>query len=188
MEWWLIRHGLTSWNVDRRYQGHSDVELLPNEKHGLEALSRKLKGVPFSAIYCSDLLRCRQTLKYVLPDLDTKGVHYDSRLREMNFGEWEGKTYDMLKDIPLYCSWIDQPKCYTPSGGESWQQFEGRVNEIYCELRDISLNSNDPVLIVTHGGVISMMATFMNSGSNFWEAARVEPGEVMKVTVPAISR
>ncbi|MNZ68991.1 Alpha-ribazole phosphatase [compost metagenome] len=197
MEWWLIRHGLTIWNVEHRYQGHSDIKLLEGEKHGLGALQQKLKGVSFAAIYCSDLLRCRQTLEYVRPELSVGAVHidgglcemdfgevrFDSRLREMNFGEWEGKTYDMLKDIPLYRSWIDQPQLYAPPGGESWEQFQGRVHEFFCELSATSPNADEPMLIVTHGGVISMLSTFLNPGLHFWEAARVAPGEVLKVQI-----
>ncbi|MMZ60944.1 Alpha-ribazole phosphatase [compost metagenome] len=193
MEWWLIRHGLTSWNVARKYQGHSDVELLPDEKNGLAALPGKLQGVQFSAIYCSDLLRCRQTLDYIYPDLNSieAEVYFDHRLREMNFGEWEGKTYEMLKGLPLYTSWIDHPQNYTPPGGESWQQFHDRVHDVYLQLRERSRQvsgrchngQEDPrLLIVTHGGVISLLSTFLNAGAHFWDT-RPAPGEVIKLQV-----
>ncbi|MOA01024.1 Alpha-ribazole phosphatase [compost metagenome] len=194
MEWWLIRHGLTSWNVARKYQGHSDVELLSNEMNGLKGLYQKLQGVHFSAIYCSDLLRCRQTLDYVCPDLNSIEVYFDKRLREMNFGEWEGKTYEMLKDRPLYTSWIDHPQNYTPPRGESWQQFHDRVHDVYLQLREKSRQilfscqgeQVEPrLLIVTHGGVISLLSTFLNTGTNFWDT-RLAPGEVIKLQVDVL--
>lgn len=190
MEWWLIRHGITSWNAEHRYQGFSDIELLPAPMHGLTSLCEELEGVHFSAIYCSDLLRCRQTLSYVRPDpKDLNEVIYDSRLREMNFGEWEGKTYEMLKHLSQYTSWIDHPQDYTPPEGESWGQFHDRVFEIYTQLReksrqlqsDCHREQEEPkLLIVTHGGVISMLSTFLNAGTTFWDT-RLAPGEVMKL-------
>lgn len=189
MEWWIIRHGITSWNAEHRYQGHSDIELLPDPMHGLTSLAQELEGVHFSAIYCSDLLRCRQTLSYVYPELHRNEVNYDSRLREMNFGEWEGKTYEMLKHLSQYTSWIDHPQDYTPPGGESWGQFHDRVYGVYRQLQEASRQiqsrcyqeQGEPkLLIVTHGGVISMLSTFLITGTAFWDT-RLAPGEILKL-------
>ncbi|MGZ7441861.1 histidine phosphatase family protein [Paenibacillus sp. TH7-28] len=133
IEWWLVRHGLTEWNVQHRYQGHSDLALLPGEASELEPLRRELAGVNFSAVYASDLLRCRQTLDYARPDLAERCVA-DCRLREMDFGAWEGRTYELLKDDALYRAWIDDPQRVTPPGGESWQVFRARVEAVCQEL------------------------------------------------------
>ncbi|MGG2994813.1 histidine phosphatase family protein [Paenibacillus macerans] len=133
IEWWLVRHGLTEWNVQHRYQGHSDPALLPCEASGLEPLRRDLAGVDFSAVYSSDLARCRQTLEYARPDLMGRCVA-DRRLREMDFGAWEGRTYEMLKDDASYRAWIDDPQRVTPPGGESWQAFRARVEGVRQEL------------------------------------------------------
>ncbi|MNP39003.1 Alpha-ribazole phosphatase [compost metagenome] len=112
----------------------------------------------------------------------------------MNFGEWEGKTYEMLKDLPLYTSWIDHPQNYTPSGGESWQQFYERVHDVYLQLREKSRQilcrcqsgQDEPrLLIVTHGGVISLLSTFLNTEANFWDT-RLAPGEVIKLQVDVL--
>lgn len=173
VEWWLVRHGLTPWNVERRYQGHSDQKLLSGEASGLETLRNEIEGATFSAIYCSDLSRCRDTLVYVLPDLQQVAI-CDDRLRELNFGEWEGQTYDMLKEDPLYRSWIDNPQEVTPPGGESWDQFRDRVTSVYRELMLFShslvaAEQNPVVLIVTHGGVISMLSSILQPGLGFWD-------------------
>ncbi|MCM3699900.1 histidine phosphatase family protein [Paenibacillus macerans] len=133
IEWWLVRHGLTEWNVQRRYQGHSDLALLPGEASGLKPLRRELAGVEFSAVYASDLLRCRQTLEYARSDLAERCVA-DCRLREMDFGAWEGRTYELLKDDALYRAWIDDPQRVTPPDGESWQAFRTRVEDVCQEL------------------------------------------------------
>ncbi|WP_246061643.1 histidine phosphatase family protein [Paenibacillus oralis] len=133
IEWWLVRHGLTEWNVQHRYQGQSDLALLPGEASGLKPLRRELAGVDFSAVYASDLLRCRQTLEYARPDLAERCVA-DRRLREMDFGAWEGRTYEMLKDNALYRAWVDDPQQVTPPGGESWQAFRARIEAVRQEL------------------------------------------------------
>lgn len=133
IEWWLVRHGLTEWNVQHRYQGHSDPALLHGEASGLEPLRLELARVDFSAVYSSDLARCRQTLEYARPDLIERCVA-DRRLREMDFGAWEGRTYEMLKDDASYRAWIDDPQRVTPPGGESWPAFRARVEGVRQEL------------------------------------------------------
>ncbi|GIO39959.1 alpha-ribazole phosphatase [Paenibacillus antibioticophila] len=190
MEWWFIRHGYTEWNRSRRYLGHSDLELLSGEEAALAQLPAKLAGIRFSKVYCSDLLRCRETLARVRPDLASV-ANYDARIRELNFGEWEGKTYEELKDCKTYRKWIDDPSSQVPPGGESWEQFESRVAEFYGELRknaaDIFLNDEDAslpasVLIVTHGGVISLLAGKLAGGRDFHDPDfKIAPGEVLRL-------
>lgn len=184
MEWWLIRHGLTEWNTQRKYQGHSDLELLPGDACGLLGLREELAGVLFSAVFSSDLLRCRQTLSFARPDL-VLGSTTDPRLREMNFGAWEGKTYDMLKDLAVYRTWIDDPKAVTPPEGESWHSFQERVAEMGEELLAVSkrfaeVTDNVRLLVITHGGVIAMLSALLQPGLGFWNT-RVSPGGVFRL-------
>lgn len=186
MEWWLVRHGLTSWNLEHKYQGHSDTVLLPGEASGLASLHGRLDGVAFSAVYCSDLRRCRDTLAFLRPDL-TVSAHYDRRLREMNFGEWEGCTYEMLKDNPAYRAWIDHPQTVVPPGGESWMDFHARIQDVYREINAASAQLSDgqsdkPALIVTHGGVISLLGTILEPGEDFWNPKfKIAAGEILKI-------
>lgn len=233
IEWWLVRHGLTEWNVQHRYQGHSDLALLPGEASGLEPLRRELARVNFSAVYVSDLLRCRQTLEYARPDLAELCMD-DRRLREMDFGAWEGRTYETLKDDALYRAWIDDPQQITPPDGESWPAFCARVEAVCQELTACSqalaaegrsrrkddgempesaartrldakvMRENANVmpenaemmgetaevlprnsrtvrlLIVTHGGVVSLLSAMLEPGLGFWET-RLPPGGIKRL-------
>jgi alpha-ribazole phosphatase len=52
----------------------------------------------------------------------------------MDFGAWEGCTYEQLKDNPAYRSWIDDPAAGTPPGGESWAAFTARLEQFLCGL------------------------------------------------------
>ncbi|GAA0133430.1 hypothetical protein YSY43_02700 [Paenibacillus sp. YSY-4.3] len=187
-ELWLVRHGRTNWNRERRYQGHSDVALLDDEASGLKGLERELDGVSFSSIYCSDLLRCRQTLARVRPDLTGRAV-FDTRLREMNFGQWEGLTYEMLKEDPLYRAWINDPASVTPPGGEAWDDFHRRVSHIYEEWVSLEKRNHHPddnmeqrILAVTHGGVVALVSSLLQPGAGFWDTA-IEAGGVLKLRI-----
>lgn len=199
----LLRHGHTQWNKERRYLGSSDLPLLPEEQEELAA-HRELPELTgdFWRVYCSDLLRCRETLAAAAPSLAARAV-YDPRLREMSFGEWEGCTYEQLSDNPLYRSWIDDPAAVTPPGGEDWTAFAARLEHFLTELLqeaglpvncrpdhqsgDGQTSSSDPVilgherqklrvLIVTHGGVIRHLLAKTQPGVTFRTAIAPPPG------------
>ncbi|MET3208766.1 UNVERIFIED_CONTAM: alpha-ribazole phosphatase [Paenibacillus sp. PvR008] len=221
----LVRHGTTLWNRERRYLGHSDLGLLPGAEQELEPLREKLQRHPFARIYCSDLIRCRQTLQIMLPESELKpelegGTHFESkpesrleltskldserflsnmsawsaimepRLRELHFGEWDGKTYDMLKDVALYRAWIDEPQRVTPPGGEPWKDFVNRLGEFLdslyewrkmLEIQKTGLSDAPPsVLVVTHGGVIRQLACMLVPGHDFW-SLNPKPGAAITI-------
>jgi alpha-ribazole phosphatase len=117
LELLLIRHGHTQWNKERRYLGSTDLPLLPEERQQLSTLSgQPALGGEFWRVYCSDLRRCRETLTAVAPHLERQAI-YDPRLRELDFGAWEGCTYEQLQDNGHYRSWIDHPEEVTPPDG-----------------------------------------------------------------------
>ncbi|OKP68099.1 hypothetical protein A3842_27285 [Paenibacillus sp. P3E] len=183
----LIRHGHTQWNAERRYLGSTDLPLLPESEVKLTALRHQpeLAG-SFWRVYCSDLRRCCETLAVIAPSLVQSAV-YDSRLREMSFGAWEGQTYEQLQSNPSYRSWIDDPTAFTPPDGESWAEFTGRVESFLSEMLHIAAEApglrNGPirVLIVTHGGVIRQMLARTTAGLGFREAAAPPPGTATTV-------
>lgn len=175
----LVRHGYTQWNKEHRYLGSTDLPLVPGEAERLEKLrTQPPLGGEFRSVYCSDLRRCRETLAALLPHLMPQAV-YDSRLREVDFGAWEGYTYDQLKDNPLYRSWIDNPGSATPPEGEAWAQFAARVDHFWIELlREVQAPDASRILLVTHGGVIRQLLAQIIEGQTFYTAAAPAPGEV----------
>ncbi|OKP97395.1 histidine phosphatase family protein [Paenibacillus sp. P46E] len=183
----LIRHGHTQWNAEHRYLGSTDLPLLPESEVKLSALRHQpeLAG-SFWRVYCSDLRRCRETLAVIAPSLGQSAV-YDSRLREMSFGAWEGQNYEQLQNNPSYRSWIDDPTAFAPPGGESWAVFTGRVESFLSDLLHTAAEASGPrngplrVLIVTHGGVIRQMLARTTAGLGFREAAAPPPGTATTV-------
>ncbi|OAB46117.1 histidine phosphatase family protein [Paenibacillus glacialis] len=167
-----VRHGRTQWNKDKRYLGHTDIGILPESLTELLSVKEELEGRKFHQVFCSDLKRCRETLEWAYPTPPDKVV-FDQRLREMDFGDWEGQTYDQLKDSSIYREWLDNPQSVTPPRGESWGHFQERLNHFMDNLAGFIKENNDnvvsSVLIVTHGGVIRQLASMMIPGTKFWD-------------------
>ncbi|NEU61525.1 histidine phosphatase family protein [Paenibacillus sp. ALJ109b] len=182
----LIRHGTTAWNLEKRYLGHSDIGLLPEAEQELSSLREQFSNITCDALYCSDLLRCQQTLAHIASP-QTGQAKLDPRLREIDFGQWEGLTYDQLKDNPKYRDWIDAPQEVTPPSGEPWTAFAARIDSFMKE----SLMSFSPILhsrsinvpkvaVITHGGVIRYMVSRLIPNQDFWDT-QVVPGQAIKI-------
>ncbi|ANF96072.1 histidine phosphatase family protein [Paenibacillus bovis] len=126
----LLRHGTTQWNREKRYLGHTDIPLLPAAQQELEPVRQALSAWQWDNVYCSDLVRCRESLDYVMTGSaqSVPKASYDPALRELDFGQWEGCTYSDLCNQLAYRRWIDDPASICPPGGESWQHFSSRVN------------------------------------------------------------
>lgn len=169
----VVRHGLTAWNRERRYQGQRDVPLLlPEARTGLDSLREALAEDEFDAVYASDLMRCRQTLAHVLVGRRL-GVepHFDARLRELDFGEYEGKCYEELQALPAYRAWIDSQGEQAPPGGESTRSLRERLGEWFGDLlADVEAEGLQRVLVVTHGGVIRELRRHFET-IDFWEGS-----------------
>lgn len=145
---YLMRHEKTAANVSRRYIGWTDEPIVQQQ------LDVTLPIQP-TVVYGSDLLRCRQTAGCYFPQIPYKA---DARLRESDFGQFEMKTYEELKDNLAYRAWIDCPRENPPPDGESFQLFEARVQ---AGVAEIVRQAGDYTLLV-HGGVIRvLLAAFL---------------------------
>lgn len=109
-----------------------------------------------------------------------KAVVRDARLRELNFGRWEGLTYEDLRSDAHYRAWLDDMTAVIPPDGESWQQFAARTEAAWRDiLRQASMNrprraahrGANPiaVLVVTHGGVLRRLHSLAWPAASFWD-------------------
>ncbi len=165
-----VRHGITAWNLERRYQGQRDIPLLfPEAEEGLLALRAALADERFDAIYASDLGRCQETLAWSQAAKPGVPVYAEPRLRELDFGEYEGKVYDELKELPHYRAWIDSAGELQIPGGESSGQLRERLD---AWLDDVAAHTQQhgyrKVLVVTHGGVIRELRRRFET-LDFWQ-------------------
>ena len=144
----LVRHGTTEWNASGRYQGWSDPPLSDAGRAEAARLRGRLAGERFDRVVASDLLRARETAEIAVPGVP---VETDRRLREMNFGAWEGLTWDecTARDGDLPARWTADPAAVAPPEGESVAEFEARV----AAALD-ALPTDGSLLVVTHAGTI----------------------------------
>ncbi len=153
MELVLVRHGETAWNAARRFQGQSPVPLSQRGRAQAAALARALRNESFSHAYASDLARARETARTIIGARPLE-VTSDARLREFDFGEWEGLTWpEIVARWPQFEPGIPtQARRYEPVAGERFEQVVDRVRSFLTELR--SGASGGHVLVVTHAGAL----------------------------------
>ena len=154
----FARHGQSLWNEVRRFQGGTDVELSALGRRQAEALGRAVRGRRLAAAYVSPMQRAFETATIALEGTRVPLVPVDE-LRELSLGEWEGCTVDEVsaRDGDPYRRWVRAPLDCPPPGGEALPEVCGRVLRAIDRIALAHPNGDD-VLIVAHGGVISVYA------------------------------
>jgi broad specificity phosphatase PhoE len=146
----LVRHGETDWNRQHKWQGHQGPSLNDRGRRQARELAARLENI--DAVYSSDTIRAKETAEIVAGVLGLS-IRTDPRLREVNFGEWEGLTRDQINERfgGAFERW-DRLEHAEPNGGESDSAMAARVLEA---LSDITrAHPNKRVLVVTSGGPI----------------------------------
>lgn len=154
MEIYIIRHGKTPWNVDRRLQGGTDIEL---NQEGIDLAMKTgegLKSVDFDVVYSSPLKRALETAKLIVGDRDIP-IITDDRLREINFGSREGERSMAVKDDPNdpFYFFFHAPEKYDPLDGESLEEVKKRTAEFLTEIIEPKENDYKRIMIVGHGAM-----------------------------------
>lgn len=144
MNIWLLRHGRTAFNGERRYQGRTDVPLSPE---GAEELQRAEIAPP--AVVVSPLRRTWQTAERLFPGARQVVV---KDLAEMDFGVFEGRNYVEMERDMEYRAWVDGGCSGRCPGGESRGEFCERVCAAFSALVE-EAGEGLPLVIVAHGGV-----------------------------------
>jgi broad specificity phosphatase PhoE len=139
----LTRHGETDWNVGRRVQGHTDIPLNVAGVDQARVLAEQLAGEPLKAVFSSDLSRALDTATAVA-DMHGLVVTVDPRLREKNFGTWEGLT-----DVEIGERFPDAQRGQW-GDAETTEEVSARVLSVLDSIRE--LHPTGPVLVVSHGG------------------------------------
>ncbi|MGD8405354.1 MAG: histidine phosphatase family protein [Anaerolineales bacterium] len=149
----LVRHGETEWNVQRRFQGQSDVPLSELGRLQAELIAERLAGQTIDAVYASDLKRAWDT---AIPITKITGLEVSSepRLRELKFGILEGLTFEEaeVRYPEMIAAWLEDFN-NTPEGGETIDQFNARIVSLLDDL--IGKHDEQVVLLVGHGGSLS---------------------------------
>lgn len=162
---YLIRHGITQWNMLGRYCGYKDVNLSKKGAEQAGKLAVGLKDIRFDSIYCSDRKRALQT-KNIL--FGGRKFTRAGELREINFGAIEGLNHDqIMKKYPqAYKAWLNDPYKGRIPEAETLQAFKKRV---LGEIKKIlALERGKSVAIVCHGGMIAIFISSILKNKKFW--------------------
>jgi probable phosphoglycerate mutase len=183
----LIRHGETSWNRERRWQGHADVPLsvegLAQAVRLADHLLRERRAI--RALYTSDLERARATAAELGRALGLEPIS-DPAWREMDVGRWTGLSREEIRrrfaeEWRRIAAGDDVPR----GGGETFTGFSARISSALAAFRD--RHERETIAVVTHGGVIraALLHALRLPFSSLREVAAVDNTAVSELVVAA---
>lgn len=164
MKLFITRHGKTEWNVENRFQGAKDSNLVESGIRDAKDLHDYLANEYFDFVYTSPLGRAKQTAEIIFKDRHIL-IEEDKRLSEMNFGVFEGmKTSDIFKEYAdIYNNLWNHPEKFDrcPNGGESFNEVNNRIASFIDDMKQ--LDDDKKVFIVTHGMFfVCLLGYFLN--------------------------
>lgn len=151
---YLVRHGETDWNIQGKYQGFTDVPLNERGLAQAKACAEAMKEFQIDRIISSDLSRAQVTAESI------NAYHHaplkvDSRIREVNFGDWETLHIDEIDARWPGMIWnmYRHPETTALPNGETFQEVQDRAWEALSdEIADAE--DGQSILVVCHGGTI----------------------------------
>lgn len=156
----LVRHGITDWNREGRFQGHRDPGLSDAGHHEARLTADRLAADDVlrpARILASSLGRALQTAEPLGVATGVR-VEPEPRLMEIGQGEWEGRTHAELEieDAERYRAWRQAAGIRQPPGGEPIESATARVRSFVAELETTAGPS--PICLVSHGGTLRILA------------------------------
>lgn len=157
----LVRHGLSTWNEQNRWQGWADCPLSGVGEAQAEEGAARLTAAGLTGVASSDLERARRTAEIMSKVLDLGEVLPDPALREYDVGDWEGHTRDEIAAgwPELFADWRNGHRTQLP-GGEPRRVFEQRVVASVQRLAKTD-SLGESALVVTHGGCIRVVERYL---------------------------
>lgn len=172
MEIILIRHFMTQGNIERRYIGTTDEPLLPGQP-----VRRRYPAA--GAVAVSPLRRCIETAERIYPDVKK---YVCRELRECDFGMFENKNYEELKDHPDYQRWLDSGGKLPFPEGEGMDAFCERCVKGFCNMtgRFIEEGCRTAAFVVHGGTIMAVLDRFAHHEEGFYHW-QVKNGEGFRV-------
>ncbi len=164
---YLIRHGETEWNKEKRFQGWTDIPLSPEGEAQAKKLGKRFEQISVDEIYVSPLRRAVQTAQCVA-DATGLSLQYNENFKEINFGAWEGMT---AKEIaasygPAFTEFIAHPEEGTFPGEISFDHVTERIQRGLAEVLEGKDGKN--IVIVSHGGIVRLMIRYLMGFTGEW--------------------
>jgi probable phosphoglycerate mutase len=154
---YFVRHGETTYSQTGGFCGAIDPELTPAGSQMAEQFAATYAKVPWEAVYVSPMKRTIATAK---PLCDAVGMEMQLHdgLREINYGDWEGKTVEEVKKDyeEDYINWLTEPAWNAPTnGGETSVEIASRSSLVIAEIQEKYKSGN--VLVVSHKATIRIL-------------------------------
>ncbi|MEU0657943.1 MULTISPECIES: histidine phosphatase family protein [Streptomyces] len=165
----LWRHGQTSWNLERRFQGSTDIELTDTGLAQARRAARLLAALKPDAIIASDLRRASATAAE-LSAITGHRVSHDSALRETYAGKWQGLTHDeiLARYGEQYAAW-KRGEPVRRGGGELETEVADRAAPVVLAHAE-KLPDDGTLVVVSHGGTIrTTIGRLLGLESHHWE-------------------
>ena len=143
----LWRHGQTTWNAERRFQGQTDIPLDETGEAQAEYAARRLATLRPDAIFASDLSRAMQTAA-PLSALTSLHITPDKNLRERSGGDWEG-----LSDEEIRERYPRERASWDPPNGEPTAAVADRVSATLTRIAG-TLDDGQLAVVVSHGAAL----------------------------------
>ena len=158
----LVRHGLTTWNREGRFQGHLDPRLADEGREEAHLLGERLAsaGERVMRIVSSPLERAAETAAILARAAGGERplpVARDPRLMEIGQGEWEGRTHAELQveDAERYAAWRERAGDEQPPGAET---IDAALARVVGALDELTAGGPETLCLVSHGGILRLAA------------------------------
>lgn len=186
----LVRHGAIAQQWKGICYGSQDVPLCDHWISAAQPLVQQLVSLGPTNVFHSGLRRSQWLAECVCVGAGA-GIQVDHRLRERNFGQWEGKTWDDVyaSDPDNFHGLIDKPDTYRPPGGETTNELQQRVVQWYDEMLGKQRDRMQTLIAITHSGPIAALAGHvLGLHPTQWSPWLVGYGEIVEISVARDSR
>lgn len=174
MELYIVRHGKTYWNEQKKIQGWADIELTDEGRAVAVKTAEAMKDIHLDAIYSSPLKRAYETACILKGERKLEVVR-DERIKEIGFGELEGADFTKIRgDVTSpFHHFFNAPELYShPEGGESFEGLSERAADFLEEIIE-KHKDDERVMIVAHGAVNKAMMRYIRQSEikDFWKGS-----------------
>jgi probable phosphoglycerate mutase len=155
-----VRHGVTDWNREGRFQGRTDVALNEEGVAQAQAASRRLQSVPFDFIVSSPLIRAAKTAKIIAAP-SSRPITLDADLIECDFGSFEGRSIaEVMSESGIAA--MQALATILPPDGEPWPEVSER--SLRCISKWLDHHPRAEILFVSHDAVMQAMSEALGNG------------------------
>lgn len=167
---YLVRHGETEWNTQKRMQGWDNSDLTEKGIEAASALHHHFIDIEFDAVYSSTSGRAYRTAEIIVGERNIEIIK-DDNLREIFLGDWQGKTAAEIEKISpqQHYNFFSAPHLYNRENSETLPQVQERALKTINKI--VKDNKTGNVLIVTHGVTLKLIMAYFEKRhlKDLWE-------------------